>query len=235
VGRIVGKADDNRVIERLESGKRVICYVMTGAQTFSDKANQLSRVLLAMINNLAGRLNASGVKLPYPLRIHIDEAYTAMFHGIEHLFDKGRSTGIGLVMYHQSVGQFEEAVGANLTKVILDNINTFFIMRVQKEETQEFAARQTGRRLTALPTFSAEGHAGMFPNEDFRIPADKLADLPKRMGVLIRTNAMNEEFSKVVHLIKTPLIKEPKIKVVPQDLRAVGNDQSVVELLMKYV
>ena len=235
IGNIVGKADDNKVIERLESGKRVICYVMTGSQTFQDKANQLSRVLLAMLNNLAGRLNASGIKLPYPLRVHIDEAYTAMFHGIEHLFDKGRSTGIGLVLYHQSIGQFEEAVGENLTKVILDNINTFFIMRVKKEETQMFAARQTGRKLSALPTFSVEGHAGMFPNEDFRIPVEKFEDLPPRLGLLIRTNAMNEDASKVVYLLKTPEVKEPKIKVVPQDLRAVGNEEEIVELLKKYI
>jgi len=235
VGSIVGKSRTNEVIERLESGKRVICYVMTGAQTFSDKANQLSRVLLAMINSLAGRLNASGMKLPYPLRIHIDEAYTAMFHGIEHLFDKGRSTGIGLIMYHQSIGQFEEAVGPNLTKVILDNINTFFIMRVKKQETQEFAARQTGKMFAGLPTFNIDGHAGMFPNEDFRIPAEKFEDLPPRIGVLIRTNAFNEESSKVIHLLKTPLIKEPKIKVKPQDLRSVSNEEEIVELLRKYV
>jgi hypothetical protein len=236
VGSIVGKADDNKVIERLESGKRVICYVMTGSQVFQDKANQLSRVLLAMINNLAGRLNVSGMKLDPPLRIHIDEAYTALYHGIEHLFDKGRSTGIGLVLYHQSIGQFEEAVGRNLTKVILDNINTFFIMRVKKEETQMFAARQTGKKLAGLPTFSVEGHAGMFPNEDFRVPVESFEDLPPRVGVLIRTNAFNEDSSKVVHLLKTPEVKKPKIRVVPQDLRASADmEKEIVELLKKYV
>ena len=235
VGSIVGKSDDNLVIERLESGKRVICYVMTGAQNFKDKANQLSRVLLAMINNLAGRLNASGVKLPYPLRIHVDEAYTALYHGIEHLFDKARSTGIGLVMYHQSLGQYIEAVGERLTQTIMDNINTFLFMRVTKEETQKFASRMTGMRFTALPTFSVDGHAGMFPNETFRIPPEAFSDLPARVGILVRTNVQDEGYSKVVDLIKTPRIKPPKIRVKPEDLRAVRDEERIVNLLKNYI
>ena len=235
VGSIVGKSDDNLVIERLESGKRVICYVMTGAQTFKDKANQLSRVLLAMINNLAGRLNTSGMKLPYPLRIHVDEAYTALYHGIEHLFDKARSTGIGLVMYHQSIGQYVEAVGEQLTQTIMDNINTFFFMRVTKEETQRFASRMTGMRFAALPTFSVDGHAGMFPNETFRIPPEAFSDLPARMGILVRTNARDEEYSKVVDLIKTPRIKPPKFRVRAEDLRAVQDEEKIVNLLKNYI
>lgn len=235
VGSVVGKADDNKVIERLESGQRVICYVMTGSQAFKDKANQLSRVLLAMLDNLAGRLNASGMKLPYPLRVHVDEAYTAMYHGIESLFDKGRSTGIGLVFYHQSIGQFVEAVGENLTETIFDNINTFFVMRVKKDETQEFAAKMAGQRLGALPTFSADGHAGMFPNEGFRIPPDRFTDFPMRVGLFVRQNAIGENSSKLAYILKTPDVKEPKIKVTPQDLRSVTNEREIVELLKRYV
>lgn len=229
IGKIVGKADDNLVIERLESGKPVVCYVMTGAQTFLDKANQLSRVLLAMINNMAGRLNASGVKLNPPLRIHVDEAYTALFHGIEHLFDKARSTGIGMVMYHQSIAQYYEAVGKELADSILDNINTYFIMRVNKRETQEFAARMTGYKLSALPTFSVEGHAGMFPDQVFRIQPEFFSEFPPRIGMLVRNGA--KEGTKVVDLLRTPLIKPPKFKVEPERLLSVSEESRIVEIL----
>ncbi|WP_457569131.1 type IV secretory system conjugative DNA transfer family protein [Desulfurobacterium sp.] len=235
IGNIVGKSDDNLVIERLESGKPVICYVMTGAQTFKDKANQLSRVLLAMIDNMAGRLNASGVKLDPPLRIHIDEAYTAMYHGIEHLFDKGRSTGIGLTCYHQSIGQYVEAVGEKLTETIFDNINTFFIMNVGKDDTRRFAAELTGKKLTALPTFSVEGHASMFPNEGWRIPPERFTELPPRVGVLIRKRALNEDTLRAAYVIKTPRVDRPQFTIKPQDLRSTQNEKEIIELLKRYI
>ena len=138
-------------------------------------------------------------------------------------------------MYHQSIGQYVEAVGEQLTQTIMDNVNTFFFMRVTKEETQKFASRMTGMRFAALPTFSVDGHAGMFPNETFRIPPEAFSDLPARMGILVRTNARDEVYSKVVDLIKTPRIKPPKFRVRAEDLRAVQDEERIVNLLKNYI
>ena len=147
IGKIIGKADSNRFMKRLEEGKKVIMVVHTGTMLTREAAATLGKVILSMIQSYIGRVYMSKRKLiEHGLSIHIDEAQSLLYEGFEELPAKAGSANVMLQMYAQSVNQIYDVVGEMKAKSILDNTNTKIFLRCSDAETSEYVAKHFGVR-----------------------------------------------------------------------------------------
>ncbi|MEA3428032.1 MAG: TraM recognition domain-containing protein [Thermodesulfobacteriota bacterium] len=155
VGDIIGKAQSNKFIKRLEQNKSVILVVQTGSMLTRKTAHIVSRVLLSMIQSFIGRRYLSKQdSVDPPLSIYIDEASNIIYPGIEDLFNKAGGAGVWIQAFTQSQADIEAEIGADRAKKILDNTNTKIFMRVNDVSTAEYISDYSGesRRYSNMPS-----------------------------------------------------------------------------------
>lgn len=156
IGKIIGQADSNRFISRLERKKGVIMVVHTGTMITREAATTLGKVLLSMIQSFIGRVYLSDKQKVFPpLSIYIDEAQSLFYQGIEDLFAKAGSADVMVHAFAQSVNQIYAAIGEEYGKSILDNTNTKIFMRCSDAETSEYVVRHFGVRNVLTGIFGS--------------------------------------------------------------------------------
>ena len=111
VGQIIGKADENRFIKRLEQGEGIILVVQLGSLLTKRAAYTAGKVIISMIQAFVGRVYSSGKSVTPPLVLHIDEAQSVLYNGIEDLFAKAGGAGVYIHGYCQSISQLYAEVG----------------------------------------------------------------------------------------------------------------------------
>jgi hypothetical protein len=169
VGMIIGCADENRFIKRLEAGQTVIMVVQLGALLTKQAAYTTGKVIISMIQSLVGRVLATGNVLNPPLALHIDEASSLLYNGIEELWAKGGGANLYIHGYAQSVSQLFDAVGEDKAHVILDNCNTKFYMRVPDEKTAHYVTEHLGLAKRFSPIMSLGGGLTIREAEEPRV------------------------------------------------------------------
>ena len=156
IGKIIGQADSNRFIKRLEEGKRVILVVHTGTMITREAAATLGKVLLSMIQSFIGRVYLSNKqRVDPPLSIYIDEAQSLFYQGVEDLFAKAGSAEVMVTAFAQSVNQVYAVVGEEFGRSILDNTNTKIFMRCSDAETSEYVVKHFGVRNVLTGIFGS--------------------------------------------------------------------------------
>ncbi len=156
IGKIIGQADSNRFIKRLEEGKRVILVVHTGTMITREAAATLGKVLLSMIQSFIGRVYLSNKqRVDPPLSIYIDEAQSLFYQGVEDLFAKAGSADVMVTAFAQSVNQVYAVVGEEFGRSILDNTNTKIFMRCSDAETSEYVVKHFGVRNVLTGIFGS--------------------------------------------------------------------------------
>jgi hypothetical protein len=145
IGAIIGKAESNRFMERLEAGKRVILVVHTGSMITREAGATLGKVILSMIQSFVGRVYLSERQKVTPsLAIYIDEAQSLFYQGVEDLFAKAGAADVMVHAFAQSVNQLYAAVTEEFAKSILDNTNTKVFMRCADAETSDYVVQHFG-------------------------------------------------------------------------------------------
>ena len=157
IGKIIGQADENRFIKRLQEGKPVILIAHLGSLLTRKAASTLGKVLISMIQSFIGRVFSSGRVLNPPLCIYIDEAQSTLYPGIDDLFAKAGGAGVWIHGFCQSVNQMYAAIGQDYTKTILDNTNSKFFMRVPDYDTAHYISGQFGTVRKFSPILSVGG------------------------------------------------------------------------------
>jgi type IV secretory pathway TraG/TraD family ATPase VirD4 len=158
IGRVIGKADENRFIKRLEQGKRVILAVHSGSLITREAAATLCKVIISIIQSFIGRTYLSNRRrVTPPLSIYLDESQSLLYQGIEELFAKAGSAGVMVNAFAQSVNQLYAAVGEEFAKSILDNTNTKLFMRCPDAETSAYATEHFGVHKVLAPIMQPTG------------------------------------------------------------------------------
>ena len=157
VGKIIGNAETNQFIKRLEQDKKVILIVQTGSLLTRKTAHIFARVMISMIQSFIGRRYASGKKVSPPLALYLDEASNLMYIGIEDLFNKAGGAGVWVHAFTQSVSDLEAEIGRPFSKKILDNTNTKIFMRVNDPATAQYVADYSGEQKRFSPLLSLGG------------------------------------------------------------------------------
>lgn len=184
IGKLVGKADENRFIKRLEEGKRVILVAHLGALLTEDAAKVLGKVIVSMIKTYVGRVFMSGRKVDPPLCVYIDEAQNVLYYGIEDLFAKAGGAGVWVHGFNQSVNQIYKEVGYEFGRSILDNANTKVFMRVPDIDTAEYVAKHFGMRKKISPSLSLGGGIITKEEEQYLVKPEDVLNLQPRQFFL---------------------------------------------------
>lgn len=185
IGKIIGQADSNRFISRLEKGKGVIMVVHTGTMITREAAATLGKVLLSMIQSFIGRVYLSDKqKVSPPLSIYIDEAQSIFYQGVEDLFAKAGSADVMVHAFAQSVNQIYAAIGEEYGKSILDNTNTKIFMRCSDAETSEYVVRHFGVRNVLTGIFGSNQVTTREVEQDILKVQDVLGLQPREFYML---------------------------------------------------
>ena len=185
VGLIIGKADENRFIKRLEQGKGIILVVQLGSLLTKRAAYTAGKVIISMIQAFVGRVYSSGKSVAPSLVLHIDEAQSVLYQDIEDLFAKAGGAGVFIHGYCQSISQLFAEVGEDRANTILDNCNTKLFMRVPDADTAEYVSRHLGEERRFSPIISIGGGLSIRETEEIRIKHTEILNMAPRELFLI--------------------------------------------------
>jgi hypothetical protein len=213
VGQIIGKADENRFIKRLEQGKGIILVVQLGSLLTKRAAYTAGKVIISMIQAFVGRVYSSGKNVTPSLVMHIDEAQSVLYHGIEDLFAKAGGAGVYIHGYCQSISQLHAEVGEDRANTILDNCNTKLFMRVPDASTALYVSRHLGEQHQFSPIISVGGGLSIRETEDVRVKHTEILNMAPRELFLSTYSGTYKG--------KTATVLESKLKVKFPDLARV--------------
>ncbi|ADU66167.1 DNA transfer in the process of conjugation and F pilus assembly protein [Desulfurispirillum indicum S5] len=182
VGYILGQTtDENRILDRLYSGKGVIFVVRLASMMTRKASYTLGKVIISMIQAYVGRLFLSGQKLNPELCLYIDEAHNVLYQGIDDLFAKAGGAGCWVHGFCQSYNQLVAALkDRSLADSIMDNINTKMFLRVPDPITAKYGLEHFGNIRKFLPILSSDGHFSMREAEEALLQPDTLQKLQPR-------------------------------------------------------
>lgn len=210
VGQIIGKADENRFIKRLEQGKGIILVVQLGTLLTKRAAYTAGKVIISMIQAFVGRVYSSGKSVTPPLVLHMDEAQSVLYNGIEDLFAKAGGAGVYIHGYCQSISQLHAEVGEDRANTILDNCNTKLFMRVPDANTASYVSRHLGEEKRFSPIISVGGGLSIRETEEVRIKHTEVLNMAAREIFL---NTYSGTYKG-----KTATVYDSKLKVTFPDL-----------------
>ncbi len=206
VGLIIGKADENRFIKRLEQGKGIILVVQLGSLLTKRAAYTAGKVIISMIQAFVGRVYSSGKSVAPSLVLHIDEAQSVLYQGIEDLFAKAGGAGVFIHGYCQSISQLFAEVGEDRANTILDNCNTKLFMRVPDADTAEYVSRHLGEERRFSPIISIGGGLSIRETEEIRIKHTEILNMAPRELFLITYSGTYKG--------KTATVRDSLLKVI---------------------
>ncbi len=180
VGKIIGKADENRFIQRLEQGEGIILVVQLGSLLTKRAAYTAGKVIISMIQAFVGRVYSSGRNVTPSLVLHIDEAQSVLYQGIEDLFAKAGGAGVFIHGYCQSINQLYAEVGDDRANTILDNCNTKLFMRVPDATTATYVSDHLGEVRHFSPIISLGGGLAIRETEEVRIKHTEILNMKPR-------------------------------------------------------
>jgi hypothetical protein len=210
VGKIIGKADENRFIQRLEEGKGIILVVQLGSLLTKRAAYTAGKVIISMIQAFVGRVYSSGRNVMPSLVLHIDEAQSVLYQGIEDLFAKAGGAGVFIHGYCQSISQLYAEVGEDRANTILDNCNTKLFMRVPDPSTANYVSEHLGEEKRFSPIISLGGNVAIRETEEVRIKPSEILKMKPRELFLITYSGTYKGV--------TADVEKGKLKVVFPDL-----------------
>jgi len=214
IGKIIGRADENRFMKRLEEGKRVICIVHLAALITNEASQTLGKVFLSMLRSFIGRAFGSRKqKINPPLCLYMDEGHRILFQGIEDLFSMGGGCDLWITMMVQSYSQIIDAVGEDKARTILDNTNTKTFFRVPDFDTAEYVARHFGVHKILSPIMNANGGITSRETEDDVLKPQNILRLRTREFYMMtyanddstgRFRGITSEVSPIYNTIELP-------------------------------
>jgi hypothetical protein len=202
VGRIIGNADENRFLKRLEQGKPIIMVVQLGSLLTKRAAYTAGKVIISMIQAFVGRVYSSGRDVRPSLVLHIDEAQSVLYQGIEDLFAKAGGAGVFIHGYCQSVSQLYAEVDEDRANTILDNCNTKLFMRVPDARTAEYVSEHLGEQRKFSPIISLGGGLSIRETEEVRIKhTDVLNMMPREVFLITYSGTYKGKTAEVAGAI----------------------------------
>lgn len=145
IGQVFCTVRINPLLHRMHREDRgFVALIQPAPMKFQKVSDMAVKIILKMFQSAMGTVGASGVKYPKRTAVLIDEAGAVMFPGIHELFNKAGGLGMSLYLYTQSFKDLHAALGDKYSEVVLDNINTYNIMRTNDNSSKKQASEQLG-------------------------------------------------------------------------------------------
>jgi conjugal transfer pilus assembly protein TraD len=184
--------------------------VQLGSLLTKRAAYTAGKVIISMIQAFIGRVYSSGRNVTPSLVLHIDEAQSVLYQGIEDLFAKAGGAGVFIHGYCQSISQLHAEVGEDRANTILDNCNTKIFLRVPDPTTADYVSQHLGEARRFSPIISLGGSLSIRETEEVRIKPSEILNLaPRELYLLTYTGTYKG---------KTATVSESTLKVTFPDL-----------------
>lgn len=157
IGRILNTLRCNTLRDDFfDPKKSIMLLVQTSSIKYKAISSYLSKIVLKMFENMIGNVSTLDEKLYRKISVLIDEANAVLYPGIEELFNKAGGIGLKLFLYTQSFADYILKLKKDNANVVLDNINTYNLMRMNEEESIKKAVEKVGskQRVMASLQFS---------------------------------------------------------------------------------
>lgn len=229
IGEVFCTVRINPLVARLVSQDRgLIAVLQPTPLKFQQTSEMLLKVFMKMLESVFGTVGASGRGLRRRTTMFIDEGKAAIFPGIEEIYNKASGLGLSIVAFYQSPKDIESKVGRELAKVIMDNVNTEFFMKVNDFESRRAIAMAIGsaKRIGMMYMSSSGGDArGTTVSEDRDIiTPDMILKLPVASAYMLhdgerwRVNFPYQTPPKAA--LKMPKLKEEELYRVVNNMEA---------------
>ena len=121
-------------------------YLDLDAATKGPQARALGRMIIMELQLLAGARQAGKAPSTVGVQCYLDEFGSFAYNGFIDMLDKCRSSKIGFLLAHQSVGNLErDHLSLSFMKEVVDNTYQKFFLNIGGE-TAEWASQQMGDR-----------------------------------------------------------------------------------------
>jgi hypothetical protein len=211
IGRILNTLRCNTLRDDFfNPNKSIMLLVQTSSIKYKAISSYLSKIVLKMFENMIGNVSTLDEKLYRKISVLIDEANAVLYPGIEDLFNKAGGIGLKLFLYTQSFADYILKLKKDNANVVLDNINTYNLMRMNEEDSIKKAVEKVGskQRVMASLQFS---DALMFRSgaQVTEVAQIQHADFSTfEVGHSVMVHYGN------IYWLQHPAIKLPKIKII---------------------
>ena len=182
IGRILNDIRINPLVLKLrEKDERVICIIQPFPMLQKTASDMLVKIYISMLEYLMGIVGATGEELNSRIHLMIDEAASVVYPGIDSLFNKAGGLGTSLYVFTQSFADWEKALGEVEAKIVMDNINTHFRLRMNDPSSCEIVAKEFGtiKKLESSSMLSEDNIRYVSQKtEEFLLPPEYVRRLP---------------------------------------------------------
>lgn len=147
-----------------DATKRVIALLHPFPLRFKKISDMSSRIFMLTIENMLGRIGSTGRGFNARLNIHVDEAASVAYPGIERLPAQAGGLGATLYYYTQSFSDWVKALGSQeAANIMLDNLNNQIRFRMKDESSADRVVMELGdiEVTTSSAMIEASGEARM--------------------------------------------------------------------------
>ncbi|MCK9549278.1 TraM recognition domain-containing protein [Aquamicrobium sp.] len=187
--------------------KRVVALVHPFPLKFRKTSDMYSRIFMLMIENMVGRMGSTGRKLNDRLNVHVDEARSVAYPGLERLPAQAGGFGVCLYFYTQSFADWAGALGSEESaKTMMDNLNNQIRFRMKDQDSAERVSKELGtyEQVSSSAMVDTSGDARIMLGNDEKNYANSQDILKLPVGRAIISTGFKS------FLLDTPLYIKPK-------------------------
>lgn len=157
IGQLLCTVRINPLVNRLyREDKGLICVIQPAPLKFQKVSEMILKIFFKMFESVFGLIGSSGRGMSRRVALLIDEAKTAMYPGIEELYNKAAQLGMTIGGYTQSRADLQYKLGDKLAEVVEDCVNTTFYLRTNSSVAREYIADSFGTVRQHTYNYTAE-------------------------------------------------------------------------------
>ena len=196
--RILNSYSPDIVISDGFKNSKLIYFCLRALDFPSGESLDIGKMLLLDVQTYAAFKQRVGLRKAIPDLVIIDEAHNVVVPEFQRVFEMARSAGIGVVLIHQSMQQFEE-IQRGMFKNIFNNCGVKLVLGADDPETARYLAEFFGQELRYFVNVSRGGENpfkkpidAVLPHwqeiamqrYDYRIRPEEIQGLPVGEGLL---------------------------------------------------
>ena len=196
--RILNSYSPDIVISEGFKKSKLIYFCLRALDFPSGESLDIGKMLLLDIQTYAAFKQRVGLRRTIPDMVIIDEAHNVVVPEFQRVFEMARSAGIGIVLIHQSIQQFEE-IQRGMFQNIFNNCSVKLVLGADDPETAKYLSEFFGQELRYFVNVSRGGENpfkkpidAVLPHwqeiamqrYDYKIRPEEIRALPVGEGVL---------------------------------------------------
>ena len=200
----------------IEEDKRLVALIHPFPLRFKKISDMSARIFLLTIENMLGRIGSTGRGFNAKVNVHIDEAASVAYPGIERLPAQAGGLGANLYFYTQSFADWVKALGSQEAAIImLDNLNNQARFRMKDENSATRVVDELGQIsvIGSSAMVESDGSARLMMNSEDRWFAKASDILKLPVGRTIITSGDKS------YLVDTPFWNGPKGSIVMPEIK----------------